>query len=97
VLGSEKKLETPCWQPQPSSVDVVVADAAGGWSLAFELKWCWKKKELGWTLWDSPTSAVKRLQTCAGRSGRKCAHVTFGLRMVEPVEALGRGAQRRRN
>jgi ADP-ribosylglycohydrolase len=40
------------WKPSPGGVDVVVEKKDGGLRIVAELKWCWSKHELGWTLWD---------------------------------------------
>jgi ADP-ribosylglycohydrolase len=40
------------WKPSPGGVDVVVKKTDAGLRVVGELKWCWSKHELGWTLWD---------------------------------------------
>jgi ADP-ribosylglycohydrolase len=55
VLPVEKKLAIDAWQAGTGTlgaVDVLVGKPEGGFLLLAELKWCWSKKELGWTLWD---------------------------------------------
>lgn len=59
VLSNEQALSITDWQAAKRGrkgvlgpIDVLVAEEGGRHVLFAELKWCWLKRELGWTLWD---------------------------------------------